>query len=79
MVQEEKKYHVELAKELGTLLSGTNAKNKSIMGRAEVMLGLDEVWGLWNRARGVGTCVCVRIKSHNANLMTLFYCEYYFK
>lgn len=40
----------ELAKELGRLLTG----DEGLM-RNRGMIALDEVWGAWNRARGIGT------------------------
>ena len=65
-VKDEEKYHHELARELGAFLTGASGKgpavgkspvaragDKGLMQRRGVM-GLDEVWCLWNRARGVG-------------------------
>jgi len=59
MVRDEQKYTESLAKELGRLLTGDA---RSSGHRAGLMVGengrgviaLDEVWGLWMRARGVG-------------------------
>lgn len=58
MVKDENMYHEELAKELAGVLTGKGAKGKSkgIMGSGEAIAGLDEVWGGWNRARGIGAC-----------------------
>ncbi|KAG9125872.1 hypothetical protein FRC07_005812 [Ceratobasidium sp. 392] len=60
MVADERAYHTELAKELGGLLLGGGPKGKSkaveqqgIMEDSRGIVGLDEVWGAWNRARGV--------------------------
>ncbi|ORY86010.1 hypothetical protein BCR35DRAFT_50011 [Leucosporidium creatinivorum] len=52
----EEKYHHELAKELGKVLvgGGSGPGVGGLMERRGV-IGLDEVWCLWNRARGVCT------------------------
>jgi ESCRT-II complex subunit VPS36 len=56
MVRDETKYHQGLAQELGHLLTGSKGSGQGLMtgkvGRG--IIGLDEVWGLWMRARGVG-------------------------
>jgi ESCRT-II complex subunit VPS36 len=57
MVKDEKEWAEQLAKELGTMLVG--ARNDKSKGQAGLMrdrgiVGLDEIWGGWNRARGVG-------------------------
>lgn len=66
MVADERAYHTELAKELGGLLLGQDRgggeqrdKVRSLnqiglMQDSRGIIGLDEVWGAWNRARGVG-------------------------
>lgn len=57
---EEEQYHRKLAAELGTVLLGPadrTGATQSIMAEgdpAKELIGLDEVWCLWNRARGVG-------------------------
>lgn len=63
MVADERAYHTELAKELSGLLLSGGSKGKSkafeqrgIMTDSRGIVGLDEVWGAWNRARGVGEC-----------------------
>lgn len=49
MLAKDQEYHRELARELEGMLSG-------VMGRGgRGVVGLDEVWCLWNRARGVCT------------------------
>ncbi|WVR06971.1 hypothetical protein IAU60_004008 [Kwoniella sp. DSM 27419] len=55
MVRDEKRYHEGLARELGELLTGRAGREEGLMvGQAgRGVLGLDEVWGLWMRARGV--------------------------
>ncbi|KAF8312503.1 hypothetical protein DL93DRAFT_2059969 [Clavulina sp. PMI_390] len=55
MVKDENAYHEELAKELAGVLTGKNSKGKGkgMIGIGEAIIGLDEVWGGWNRARGV--------------------------
>ncbi|KAG8691449.1 hypothetical protein FRC11_003724 [Ceratobasidium sp. 423] len=64
MVADEKAYHLELAKELGGLLLGgyggkggkareSDKRGSGILKDSRGIVGLDEVWGAWNRARGV--------------------------
>ena len=61
MVRDERKYHLGLAQELGRLLTGSTSMIGGKGGQG-LMIGeggrgviaLDEVWGLWMRARGVG-------------------------
>jgi len=56
MEKDQEKYHEGLAKELGQLLTGHDGtKRGGLMVGAEGrgVIGLDEVWGLWMRARGV--------------------------
>ncbi|KAK4704021.1 ESCRT-II complex subunit VPS36, partial [Phenoliferia sp. Uapishka_3] len=47
MVRDEQHYHAELAKELATILRRKDGVLK------DGLVGLDEVWCVWNRARGV--------------------------
>jgi ESCRT-II complex subunit VPS36 len=54
MVKDEDQYHEELARELASVLSGKGTNRKGLLGTGEGIIGLDEVWGGWNRARGVG-------------------------
>lgn len=55
MIRDERKWTEELAKELANVLQGQGGKNEggALMNRRGIV-GLDEVWGGWNRARGVG-------------------------
>lgn len=48
LVSDSKRYHEELAKELAEVL-----RKGGVMERHGGIVGLDEVWCLWNRARGV--------------------------
>lgn len=55
MIRDERKWVEELAKELAGVLQGQGGKNDSgAMMKKRGIVGLDEVWGGWNRARGVG-------------------------
>jgi ESCRT-II complex subunit VPS36 len=54
MVKDDDEYHEELAKELAGVLTARNTKGRGLMGSGEGIIGLDEVWGGWNRARGIG-------------------------
>ncbi|OCH87834.1 hypothetical protein OBBRIDRAFT_795815 [Obba rivulosa] len=51
MVRDERRWVEELAKELAGILQG-QGKAQGMMRRRGI-IGLDEVWGGWNRARGV--------------------------
>jgi ESCRT-II complex subunit VPS36 len=58
MIQDESTWMEELARELarvlqGSLDEGPDQKTGGIM-KERGIIGLDEVWGGWNRARGVG-------------------------
>lgn len=56
MVADERKYLQGLANELGGLLTGKSGREEEgLMGgrNGKGLVGMDEVWGLWNRARGV--------------------------
>ncbi|KAH9856236.1 EAP30/Vps36 family-domain-containing protein [Lenzites betulinus] len=54
MVRDERKWYEELARELAGVLEGSGAKTGGEgMMRKRGIVGLDEVWGGWNRARGV--------------------------
>lgn len=53
MIRDERRWVDELARELAGVLQGTGGgKGEGIM-RQRGVVGLDEVWGGWNRARGV--------------------------
>lgn len=55
MVNNERAYHEGLAKELGGLLTGRDGERGLMVGeKGRGVVALDEVWGLWMRARGVG-------------------------
>jgi ESCRT-II complex subunit VPS36 len=66
MVKDEQQYHQELAIELAGLLTGsalTRGANPNMKeplmtddGQGRGLMVLDEVWCIWNRARGVCTC-----------------------
>ena len=60
MVRDERIWFEELAKELAGVLEGSGAGRGKIeeggMMRRRGIIALDEVWGGWNRARGVGEC-----------------------
>lgn len=57
MVTDERKFLEGLAKELGGLLTGKTGGREDdclMVGKnGKGLVGMDEVWGLWNRARGV--------------------------
>ncbi|RDB18220.1 Vacuolar protein-sorting-associated protein 36 [Hypsizygus marmoreus] len=52
MMKDEKRWIEELARELAQVLQGSSDKDSGMM-RTRGMIALDEVWGGWNRARGV--------------------------
>lgn len=56
MVRDEEEWKMQLARELAGVLQGFDekGKGKGIMSGGESIIGLDEVWCGWNRARGVG-------------------------
>ncbi len=57
MIRDERKWVDELARELASVLQGTGGKAGTEQGaimKERGIVGLDEVWGGWNRARGVG-------------------------
>jgi ESCRT-II complex subunit VPS36 len=64
MIKDEDKWINELAKELAGVLKGM-MKDRGI-------IALDEVWGGWNRARGVGTFSLIFLYSVNRTLFLIF-------
>lgn len=52
MMKDERRWIEELARELAQVLQGSREGGGMMKGRG--ILALDEVWGGWNRARGVG-------------------------
>ncbi len=58
MIKDERKWSEELARELAGILQGMGpskgSAQKEGMMKKRGIIGLDEVWGGWNRARGVG-------------------------
>ena len=52
MMKDENKWFEELARELAGVLQGTT---KAGIMKDRGIIALDEAWGSWNRARGVGT------------------------
>jgi ESCRT-II complex subunit VPS36 len=51
MAADEQKWHAELARELASVLQG-QGQGQGVMA-SKPIVPLDEVWGAWNRARGV--------------------------
>jgi ESCRT-II complex subunit VPS36 len=54
MVRDDKLYLEGLAKELAVLLVGRDGKGLMVGEGSRGVVGLDEVWVIWMRARGVG-------------------------
>ena len=54
MARDEKRWYEQLARELSAVLQGSGGKNGAGMMGDRGIIPLDEVWGGWNRARGVG-------------------------
>jgi ESCRT-II complex subunit VPS36 len=59
MTRDEKEWYEQLARELAAVLQGTGGKNGPGMMGNRGIIPLDEVWGGWNRVRGVGECFVV--------------------
>ncbi|KAI0270582.1 hypothetical protein BC834DRAFT_922517 [Gloeopeniophorella convolvens] len=53
MARDEKRWHEQLARELAGVLQGMGGKSGTGMMDGRGIVPLDEVWGGWNRARGV--------------------------
>lgn len=51
MIKDEKKWEEQLARELADVVQGGSSGKGILRGRG--LIGLDEVWGGWNRARGI--------------------------
>lgn len=75
MIKDENKWVTELAGELAGVLKGM-MKDRGIV-------ALDEVWGGWNRARGIGTCHPFYLSNthltHYDNLKLSFHHQHSFK
>lgn len=57
--KEDERQLEDLARELGSILTSgpnvnTSSRKSGALMQARGMIALDEVWGAWNRARGVG-------------------------
>ena len=59
MARDEKRWFEQLARELAAVLQGSGGKNGAGMMEDRGIIPLDEVWGGWNRARGVGEATCI--------------------
>lgn len=60
MIKDERRWIDELAHELAQVLQGSlSSKEGGGLMRDRGIIALDEVWGGWNRARGVGRYSCV--------------------
>ena len=53
MMKDERRWQTELARELAQVLQGAHNGHGGMM-KTRGIIALDEVWGGWNRARGVG-------------------------
>jgi len=51
MIKDEKKWEEQLVQELADVIQGGGTSKGILRGRG--IIGLDEVWGGWNRARGI--------------------------
>jgi len=54
MIKDENKWEEQLARELADVIQGGGSGKGILQGRG--IIGLDEVWGGWNRARGICEC-----------------------
>jgi ESCRT-II complex subunit VPS36 len=59
MARNEKRWYKQLAQELAVVLQGSGGKNGTRMMGDRGIIPLDEVWGGWYRARGVGEVACI--------------------
>ena len=55
MIKDEKRWEEQLVRELADVVQGGGSGKGILRGRG--IIGLDEVWGGWNRARGIGECM----------------------
>ncbi|KAI0338627.1 vacuolar protein sorting-associated protein 36 [Trametopsis cervina] len=53
MIKDERRWHAELARELAGVLQGRGDRDAGGMMKKRGIVALDEIWGGWNRARGV--------------------------
>lgn len=56
MIKDEKKWEEQLVRELADVIQGGGSGKGILRGRG--IIGLDEVWGGWNRARGICKHTC---------------------
>jgi ESCRT-II complex subunit VPS36 len=56
MMKDERRWIDQLARELAAVLQGSSNSGRDVRGmmKERGIIALDEVWGGWNRARGVG-------------------------
>jgi len=67
MIKDEKRWEEQLARELADVVQGGGSGKGIIRGRG--IIGLDEVWGGWNRARGIGECMgALATQAHRSDL-----------
>lgn len=70
-MKDERAYLDALAAELGGLLTGSPSRAEKRKGGEGLMMGsngkglvgMDEAWVIWNRARGVCKCLCASSSS----------------
>lgn len=73
MARDEKRWYEQLARELAGVLQGTGGKSGPGMMENRGIIALDEVWGGWNRARGVGkTCSLTSPLSKSRKITRVF-------
>jgi len=56
MIKDEKTWEEQLVRELADVIQGSGSSKGILRGRG--IIGLDEVWGGWNRARGICEYAC---------------------
>ena len=73
MARDEKRWYEQLARELAGMLQGAGGKSGPGMMENRGIIALDEVWGGWNRARGVGkTCSLTSPLSKSRKITRVF-------